>query len=258
MRGFFHCFGCGEKGNFNRLLTKLNGITPAEAIQRIAEVKGIRVEYRQPDSAAIAIYEYRTRYGHPVKQVLRFPEGPNGEKIFKQRRYVNGYWKWGIQGVPPSLYHADLVEMADTVVVTEGEKDSDRITQSGLYGRGCPVVGVTSGGANSWRNDFADELRHRRVILMPDSDEAGSRYAEQVRASLVQRGIEYREISFAGTGAKDVSDFLDTHPPEELIEMIGRDWVRRESGELHVPQTAPIQNLDAGRSGFDASGEIIV
>jgi hypothetical protein len=66
---------------------------------------------------------------------------------------------------------------------------------------------------------------------MPDADAAGARFAADVKASLEAEGIQYRVVSFADVGQKDVSDFLKAgYTAEDLVRRIGTDWVCTPDG----------------------------
>jgi hypothetical protein len=88
---------------------------------------------------------------------------------------------------------------------------------------------TTSGGANSWRSDFVELLRQKRVVLLPDTDEAGMRYAERIQASLDHAGIQHKTVYL--DGYKNVREFLERNPPQALVTMVGCDWL-----QLPVPQ----------------------
>jgi 5S rRNA maturation endonuclease (ribonuclease M5) len=91
---------------------------------------------------------------------------------------------------------------------------------------GCELVSTTTGGSETWLDELANDLRDKRIIVMPDDDEAGARCANSIITSLESRGIEYRVVRFTDTRAKDVSDFLKQgHSKEDLVERIGADWV---------------------------------
>jgi 5S rRNA maturation endonuclease (ribonuclease M5) len=101
------------------------------------------------------------------------------------------------------------VQYASTVVICEGEKDCDALNGLSLYDdNGGHVMGTTSGGAESWNDVLADDLRDKRIVILPDADDAGERYADQIQRSLQVRGIDHRLVSLVGTGAKDISDFI--------------------------------------------------
>jgi CTP-dependent riboflavin kinase len=239
-RGAWQCFGCGERGNVYKLVAKLANHSIGESIQALAAARGQKAEFRRPDKDAIAIYKYRNRKGFLVKEVLRFPNDEQGKKVFSQRRPVPGGYVYSLEGIPPLLYSARRLDGADSVCIVEGEKDADTVTSLSLMGRHDPVIGVTSGGADSWSPILARELRNMRVVLMPDDDEPGSRYAERVRASLEAEGIEYRIVNFAGTGAKDVTEFVTDHTVRDLVRLVGSDWIRLPDGSRLDPGDDPM------------------
>lgn len=219
----FNCFGCHKHGQFRELIAKLRGISPGESVAVIGRALGEEVVFREPDRNAEAIYSYHDANDKLVKQVVRYPD-----KRFAQRRPASeGGWIWNINGNRPILYNLMRVQLATIVCICEGEKDCDSFNSLSLHSaEGGDVVATTSGGADSWQDVLADELRGKRIILMPDDDEAGARFAENIAASLVQRGIEYRTVSFHDAGVKDLSDFLASgHGSEELVERVGRDWL---------------------------------
>ena len=129
------------------------------------------------------------------------------------------------------LYNAHRLMAAGTVVIVEGEKDEDSITNLHLGGYGGETIGVTSGGSRSWHVKLAKQLRDKVVIVMPDNDVPGEAYAEAVRTSLDAEKIKFKTVSFAGTGAKDVSEYLENgHSAKQLVQLIDRDWVRMPDG----------------------------
>jgi CHC2 zinc finger/Toprim-like len=219
--GCWFCHGCKRGGTVFELLAGLNGTGISEAIKSLAATKGIDVEYQDPDAGA-TIYQYKTEDGKKIlKEVLVHVK--NEKKVFIQRRPgPPGYgYICNADGVSPSLYHVELLKEATMVCMVEGEKDADTVTNLELGNWQQKVVGVTSGGSASWRPEFAKHLKGKEVILMPDDDEAGERYADAVAVSLMAEGIEYREVKFGDVGCKDVSDFLLKHSVMELAERMG-------------------------------------
>jgi 5S rRNA maturation endonuclease (ribonuclease M5) len=217
------------------LLAKLMG-SRAHAIQSRAAASGQTIEFHEPDRNAIAKFDYRDVKGDLKKQLLRFPNDEDGRKVIKQRRPGVGGWVYNVAGVGPLLYHAELLKIAGTVVVVEGERDADTLTNLHLTSRRGLVIGVTSGGAGTWHPSLAKMLNdpYRRVVILPDNDEAGAGYAESVQLSLEAEGIEHRIVSFEGTSAKDVSEFLETYSRADLVRLIGTDWVYSPDGHISV------------------------
>ena len=248
-QGCFHCFGCETSGCLSTLIMQLRQAPKSEAIQQIAGARGAKIEYRQPDKNAVAIYSYQNENRKLLKQVLRYPN-----KSFLQRQPAReGGWIWDVSDLPPMLYNMDLLEIAHTVCITEGEKDAATVTEPHLQGRYGLIIGMTSGGAESWDNQLAKHLHGKRVILMPDADAAGAKFAESVKASLEAERIKYRVVTFDDVGAKDVSEFMENHTAEDLLNRISPDWVEmpdgqyleegRVSPELLVSADVPMEDI---------------
>ncbi len=48
-RGFFHCFGCGEGGDVISFLQKIDGLSFAESVERLADKYGVQLRYTEGD-----------------------------------------------------------------------------------------------------------------------------------------------------------------------------------------------------------------
>jgi 5S rRNA maturation endonuclease (ribonuclease M5) len=225
----YRCWVCplpDSAGTFRKLIGKLTGQPMAGTVERIAHGRGMQVQYREPKSAAIAVYNYCDAAGQLLKQVRRFPNDEEGNKHISQRRPTENGWIPDVKGIGPLLYNAHLLATAGTVVIVEGEKDADTVTRLHLSGHGGVTIAVTSGGKGSWHPRLAKQLRGKVVIVMPDNDPAGEDYAVAIRAALSTQNIEYKSVSFAGTGAKDVTEYLQSdHSAEDLVNLIDSDWV---------------------------------
>jgi DNA-binding MarR family transcriptional regulator/5S rRNA maturation endonuclease (ribonuclease M5) len=248
-QGCFRCFGCGKRGS---LFDLVRGIATKQiGAETTANDEDRQLTIRQPDSDAEAIYSYRDSKGELLKQVLYYGKDENGKKVFRQRQPVPGGWKWSVNDLPPMLLNEEKqLEFCDTVAVTEGEKDACTVTNLHLRGQYGDVLGTTSGGATSWDASLAKRLTGdwRRVVVMPDADEAGKRWETQVTESLDAEGINYRVVSFDGTGCKDVTDYLEENSVEDLVRRIGTDWIRMPDGTW---LTDPESDTPAEPSGED-------
>ena len=132
-----------------------------------------------------------------------------------------------------SFYNLPDVLKADTVVLVEGETKVDPLTWLGLQDANGKDVGVTTtGAANSWRSDFVELLKGKRILILPDADEPGIRYAEAIEASLERSAIEHETVYLEGY--KDVRRFLDHNTPYALVTRIGSDWLRLPKSPLPV------------------------
>lgn len=227
----FYCFGCQAKGALTKLVMQARRVTKGAALKLMADSAGTTLEFHKPDKNAEAIYSYHDLKGNLVKQVLRYPG-----KEFKQRRPARGGgWIWNVDGVSPLLYDLNRVADVSVVCIVEGEKDCETIKRLELYTPiGSNVAATTSGNAGSWRDEFADHLKRKRVVLIPDKDQPGDQFRAEVEASLMSRSIEYRVIKLPA--AKDVSEFVAKGGTKAaLVDLIGRDWIRTtEFEEEHV------------------------
>ena len=142
--GCFHCFGCNESGSLTDLIMQIKGIAKGQAIQQTATAMGMKIEYHPPDKNVI-VYPYMNTKGKLLKQVLRYPD-EDGQKVFRQRQPGKGGWAWNTLGLPPMLFNMELLSIADTVCITEGEKDASTVTELRLLGDYGLVIGTTSGG----------------------------------------------------------------------------------------------------------------
>ena len=50
-RGFYHCFGCGESGDAISFVQKMEGLTFMEAVRKLAEQCGVKIEAREDPAA---------------------------------------------------------------------------------------------------------------------------------------------------------------------------------------------------------------
>ena len=51
-KGFYHCFGCGESGDAIKFVRRMDGLTFIEAVTKLAERCGVKIEAGKEDPAA--------------------------------------------------------------------------------------------------------------------------------------------------------------------------------------------------------------
>src|SRR5207244_66644 len=149
------------------------GVTMADLFPRHGRQAGARDSRRR----IVATYDYRDEQGNLLFQVVRYEP-----KDFRQRRPDgNGGWSWKLKGVRRVLYRLPELLAADPalpVYLVEGEKDVEALVALSL------VATTNPGGARKWRPEYAEPLRGRDVVLLPDNDDKGRQHAEQVAVSL--------------------------------------------------------------------------
>ena len=181
------------------------------------------------------------KLGKPTTE--HFWRDADGEILFLMRRYADGSarpyhpvaggkMKLGMGSAKGkrTFYNLPEVLKANTILLVEGETKADPVSLLGLQdSNGEDVAVTTTGSATSWRSHFAELLHGKRVLILPDTDEPGIRYAEAVRASLERLGIAHETVYLDGD--KDVRGFLERKTPYALAHQIG----------LQLPDDVPIR-----------------
>ena len=163
----------------------------------------------RPDRQIVAIYNY-----DGVFEVVRYDP-----KDFRQRRPDGtGGDIWNTKGVTPRLYRLNDVTGHETVIVAEGEKDVDR-----LWALDRPAT-CNAGGAGKWKPMHTVQLQVagvRRVVVIPDADEAGHVHGQAVARACAAAGLQVTLVTLPD-GIKDVSAYLeaDHDKKEDLAALI--------------------------------------
>ncbi len=170
---------------------------------------------RESPGKIVAEYNYNDELGKLLFQVVRFEP-----KDFRQRHKNGaGEWTWDMKDVRRVLYHLDnLVLMTnETIYMVEGEKDVDN-----LWNWGKPAT-TSPGGANAWRDEYAESLINKRIVIIPDKDGPGMSYARQVANSLIGKARDLKVIMLPGDTVKDVSDWLTTGGHVDELQALEQD-----------------------------------
>jgi putative DNA primase/helicase len=206
-RTLLHCHtGCTQEAVVAAL-----GVTLADLFPTKAEAALRHGDKRPP----VATYIYRDATGAIKGRVCR-----TEPKRFYQERWDGGRFVSGLNGQTLPLYHLLEVLASDLdawVLITEGEKDCDRLAAVGF------VATTNAGGAGKWRGEYSEALLGRRVCILPDNDVRGEDHATQVARSLQGIACEVRVLHLPGLPGKgDVSDWLDAGgTAQELARLIG-------------------------------------
>ncbi len=147
-----------------------------------------------------AVYDYTTATGEPLFQAVRYRP-----KDFRQRRPDGrGGWIWKLEGVELVPYRLPEVIAAvaagDVVYIAEGEKDVEALRAAGCVATCNPM------GAGKWRDEYSQHLAGAHVVIVRDKDDAGTKHARQVFASVRRLAASVRVVE-ARTG-KDAADHL--------------------------------------------------
>lgn len=188
-------------GADGRVLLKCHaGCTPEEVLAAMdlgwADLFPPKVEEKLP-WRRVATYPYVDEKGVLLYEVVRFERGEGGarQKTFRQRKPSG---EWNAAGVRRVPFRLPALKGAETVLVVEGEKDVLTAEALGF------VATTNSGGAGGWEVGFGQFLGGRTVVVCPDDDEPGEKWAVAVAASL---SSPPRVLRFPG--AKDLTEWVE-------------------------------------------------
>jgi hypothetical protein len=204
--------GCGISSICGALGLRVVDLMPtADKLPTPSKPKGDAKRAGKP--RIVAQYDYRDETGELLFQVVRYEP-----KDFKQRKpKPGGGWDWSVKGmrVVPYRLRELLAAPAQPVFIVEGEKDADTLARFGL------VATCNACGAGKWTAEHSAFLRGRRVIVLPDNDEAGRNHALQVAQSLHGIAEWVRIVQLPGLPDKgDVSDWVAAGGTKEELKRL--------------------------------------
>jgi len=194
---------------------KPGGKTFATARDAVAELE----RQHGPRSA---LWTYHDANGQPVGVVVRW-NLPDGKKEIRPVSRNGDGWFIGGMPEPRPLYGLPDLAEANRVYVCEGEKAADAVRSFGLAATTSPH-GCESPGKADWR-----PLAGKEVVILPDNDPPGRRYANAVAALLgkltpipVVKVVELPALPDHG----DMADFVeanagaDTNKLRRIVEAL--------------------------------------
>lgn len=219
-KGLWHCHACNVGGGLVGFEKAFSKCDDGDAWRTISEITGEKWSGKRPSK----VYLYTDEFDRPLYRVLRAPDGSES-KIQGQQKYLgNGKWAEKLLDARRVLYHLPDVITSNEVIVTEGEKDCDAVRSLDLSGDRSDLritATTNSGGAGKWQSQYSGYLTGKRVLILSDNDDPGRAHAESVAKSVYPFAAGVKIINLPGLPEKgDVSDWLKTHTPQELIEEI--------------------------------------
>lgn len=193
-------------------------------------------------------YLYRNADGQKIGEVWRFDE-TCGDKTIRpltwRQHSVSGAlkWCWKSWDRPRPVYGLDRLASAPRhkVVICEGEKAADAAEQL-LDG----FVAVTSpGGSEGARAADWVALKDRDVVIWPDNDQPGRKYARAVTEMLVGAGAASIKI------LKSPSDACDGWDAADALE---DGWSKQRTHE-YLAAAKPADEVVGGWNGCLSSSE---
>jgi putative DNA primase/helicase len=233
---FFKCFACGAKRSVIRFYCEQRGLTFPEGIRDLAQYAGVSLAEPAPKKKQAkeksgskeepiwfdSIEDARRYYqswksfrctdehgwfnddGSPNKRVFRLhPNDPLQRKQLPTIFSSGGRWvnrKPG--GHPrPQPYLWNACKDSSEVFIFEGEGDVEAAHRHGF-------PGTTTGSCNSWHKDYESYFRGRHVVIVPDCDDNGAKYANAIVESLRPVCLGLKIVDLGGQDGFDFRDWL--------------------------------------------------
>lgn len=151
---------------------------------------------------SVAVWPYHDATGREVLRVVRF-DMPEGGKEFRPIHAAKGGWKIGDPSGPLPLYRLPELGRRAAVWVCEGEKAADAARSIALNAT-TSAHGAQSADKSDWT-----PLAGCEVIILPDNDQAGRSYAEDVVSILVKLDPPARVKIVPLTGLPEGGDIVE-------------------------------------------------
>lgn len=182
--------------------------------------------------------DYHAANGRHVVSEVRFPVGDDDKTYRQVMVKADGAWTFGLP-TPRPIYRLPQVLAADgPVFVTEGCKAAGALVSLGLTATTSPN-GAKSAGKADW-----SPLRGRRVVILPDRNEVGERYAADVADLARRAGAESVKVArlidlWPGVPeGGDAHDWIEAHDAVDAVDL-------REALETLVAKAEPVAAVAA-------------
>lgn len=228
------CFaGCETKDVVSAMDLKLADLFTAQRPARngrdIERYKGLPI---------VAYYDYTDENGTLLYQVMRTdPKGdfpcrhPDPDK--------SGSWIWKMKGVTRVLYKLPAVLAAirtyKKVFLVEGEKDADSLARIGLTG-----TSITGGSSAPWNKSYSEVLNKTTVVILPDNDDPGRKFATRVHTQLRDSTTLYLP-GLPPSG--DVSDWIAAGGTRQNLIAQARTALEERDAQPSQPPPADDEDL---------------
>jgi hypothetical protein len=165
-----------------------------------------RKAYERKLGASPRVWSYHDVEGREVGLVLRWPAAGGGKEIRPISRHADGWRLEQMTEPRPILGLPEITKVVGRIFIVEGEKAVDALAALGL------PASTSSGGAMAAGKSDWSPLAGREVVILPDNDEAGRKYAADVAGILhdldATTTVKIVEVDGLEAG-EDVADLVE-------------------------------------------------
>lgn len=253
-------------------------LPPQQKSKKLNPIIPVPIDAPEPDflhksrGHPSVVYTYQSNVGDVLFYTARFDK-PDGKKVILPYTWQGkpdgtGKWDWKSPGTPRPLFGLEqpLLTMSDSLIIGEGEKAALAIRQ---LLSSYPSLTSQGGGSAAGKSNWSIVVG-KIVIIWPDADDAGAKYARIVARLCLEAGAkEVRiitppmDVPESWDAADAVEDGWTTSQVEELIRNAKpydtledvSDWEDPDLSILEIedlpPPTFPI-------GIFGPAGEILI
>ena len=207
-------------------------------IEEIMKSVGITYDDLFAGNPPTKIYQYRNEDGSLNHEKLRYQTDKG--KTFRQRRIDNGHIVDNLEGVKKVPYNlpeiSKAVKSGSPIILVEGEKDADTASNLGF-------TSTTLGGASDWKEEYKFYFKNASVINIPDKDDAGMKFSNNVKKSL-ETVCKSLKVLILPDG-KDLTEWVELgNTSEQLKKLVN------ESPELIKSNGIPLPIMEKKLNGY--------
>ncbi|MBU3188340.1 hypothetical protein K9O30_03040 [Clostridium bowmanii] len=229
---YWNCFSCGAKGDILTAASYKEGIEGFHnGIKFLSEKYNIKIETEDPKPTlsyhkeTTASYYYEDELGAILYKISRREWLDNGKrkKDFMAYTKDNNNWNFGIKGTRHIIYKLpkvlDGIKNDKTIFFVEGEKCADEIFKLGQV---ATTTAFGARGFSSYSKDYVASLRGANIVILPDNDESGKAYANDVLNAIKNEAKSIKIIELPGLKLKeDIVDWIRNGGTlEQLITLV--------------------------------------
>ncbi len=188
--GLWNDFATGEGGDIIDLwaaVHRKNARTEfPEVMASISEWLGNNKKYREYvdedfEKFITQSWNYYDENGQVIVKVYR-SDPPGKKKVYKPFDVKRG--RYGSPGIRP-IYNIPGILKSDKIVLVEGEKCAEVLIEKGI----TATTAMSGANAPIEKTDWTP-LKGKHIIIWPDNDEAGNKYAKNAEEKLLEIGVE--------------------------------------------------------------------
>ena len=219
------------------------GIRPVNEDTAYAEGIDLPFDCHHDLGPPSAVYAYRLPGGEIAFFVYRFDLG-DGKKETRPVSYsaAKKQWVWKLPPTPLPLYWKGPRD-AEKIIVVEGEKCADAAAE--IFPN-CAVVTSTAGAERAGMSTW-EVLKGKEVVILPDHDEPGSNYAQDVAGfAFVHRASNIQIADTSSLGWAKGDDIADHKDLGESILDALKPWSELDPSKREKGLVKALATLAAG------------